>query len=97
MTDTGASDGGHEFLFHQPRALITARCSQCHRPVGTFWAEDPCEHHPVPDSGTWAHGMCSCTPAPRLPTGAELAKLVDRARRRNHGGDRHAAVTIRVC
>jgi hypothetical protein len=90
------TNASHEFLFHTPRALITARCTRCHRPAGTFWAEDPCAYHPGRDRGIWTPGTCTCTPAPQLPVGDELAALCDRARSDAHPCDPHAAVKIHV-
>lgn len=81
-----------EFFVDQPdrpRALITAHCLRCGRHAGTFYA------HPGSDSGTW-HGSCRCTTPPTMPAGAELNRLIKRARRRRSDHDHHAPVKIVV-
>jgi hypothetical protein len=56
--------------------LLMARCTRCSRVAGKYWEEGQWQdqrHRP---------GWCDCTPWPVLPSGEELAKLVERARRR---------------
>lgn len=80
-----AGDGGHAFLFHHPpEAKIVARCARCGQIVATYGAAAwDCDHTPPAD---W-HGpsRCSCMPAPVLPAGEDLGKLLDRARRQRAG------------
>jgi hypothetical protein len=101
------TDAGHDFLSHGAIALVTARCAGCGCRIATYWA-DPgfCDEHPAP-AGEWRtwNASCTCMPAPRLPEGAKLEKLVERARRRiddrvsrrlGHYEHAHAPVTVRV-
>ncbi len=72
--------------------LIAARCAHCYQLVARYCA--PRSNGP----GSWESGRngCTCDPAPVLPEGDELDRLVTRARRASKGFDVDAPVKIRV-
>jgi hypothetical protein len=82
-----------DFFAGPDRALIEARCARCGRHVGVYWIDESASQ------GEWIFRFraCTCTPAPRLPAGEQLEKLIDRGRRARHTDDvTHAPVKIRI-
>lgn len=91
---------GHEFFFHTPTAAVVARCARCHRHAATYWLTDTCTYPDCPTGGLrgeWRPSpKCLCNPAPELPSGERLDKLVQRALRKPPRSERSAPVGIRV-
>lgn len=84
---------------YPPVPLIAARCRRCYRLHARYLYQLDSASDEV-GTGQWEIGSrnsCECAPAPLLPDGAELARLIERAKRKVDGPTVvNAVVTIRV-
>jgi hypothetical protein len=69
-------------IWELPEPMVLVRCRRCRRPVGVYYVE-------ADGTGEWRRRdvlRCRCDPAPELPSGDELGKLVASARARRDNG-----------
>lgn len=84
---------------YPPVPLIAARCRRCYRLHAKYLYQLDGDSKDS-GSGQWEFGSrnaCDCDPPPVLPDGAELERLIERAKpKANRSTVVNAVVTIRV-